>query len=212
MIPQQIHYCWFGPNEKSELNVKCIESWKKLLPDFEIKEWNESNFPIDDYPFAKEAYRKGKYAFVADVARFYALQQEGGVYFDLDVEILKPIHHLLTNTAFMGFEANDCIAVGIIGSIPGGEFVNVVLDCYKERPFSMLVQPRIISPILQDIGFELTGESQRAKDFLTVYSEDYFYPYSVYTRETRFTENTVCLHHYEGSWLEKELRRCYEPK
>jgi len=84
MIPKLIHYCWFGHNNISELGLRCIESWKKELPDFELKKWDETNFPIDDYSFAKEAYRQEKYAFVADVARLYALQHEGGVYLDTD--------------------------------------------------------------------------------------------------------------------------------
>ena len=211
MIPKIIHYNWFGSNKKSDLNMKCMESWKKYLPDFEIKEWNETNFPIDDYLFAKEAYQKGRYVFTADVAKVYALQQEGGIYLDLDVEILKPIDHLLDNTAFVGFEAKY-IGVGIIGSVANGEFVDTVLDYYKTLPFSPIVQPKIVAHILKTLGFEMDGEPQRAKDFLTIYSEDYFSPYSVYTRETNFTENTVCLHYYEGSWLEERLRRSYKPE
>jgi mannosyltransferase OCH1-like enzyme len=212
MIPKLIHYCWFGPNKKSDLNIRCIESWEKYLSDFEIKEWNETNFPIDDYPFAKEAYSQGKYAFVADVARLYALQKEGGVYLDTDMEILKPIHHLLENTAFVGFESKEWIAVGIIGSVPSGHFINLLLNHYKTCPFSTITQPYIATSILGKIGFDIDGESQTITDFLTVYSEDYFYPYSYYTKKMHFTENTRCLHHYEGSWQEEKFRKCYKPK
>jgi mannosyltransferase OCH1-like enzyme len=212
MIPKLIHYCWFGPNEKSDLSIRCTESWKKYLPDFEIKEWNETNFPIDDFLFAKEAYLQGKYAFVADVVRLYALQKEGGVYLDMDMEILKPINHLLDDTAFVGFESKNWIAVGVIGSIPNGDFISLILDYYKEFPFSVIIQPRIVTALLDNIGFDIDGESQTAKNFLTTYSEDYFYPYNYYTEETHFTENTLCIHHYEGSWLEEKFRRCYKPK
>jgi mannosyltransferase OCH1-like enzyme len=212
MIPKLIHYSWFGPNKKSDLNIKCIESWKQHLPDFEIKEWNETNFPFNDYLFAKEAYQQGKYAFVADVARFYALRKGGGIYFDTDMEVLKPIHQLLKNTAFVGFESNDWVGVAATGSIPAGEFVDLILDFYKDFPFTMIPQPQIVTALLNKIGFDIDGESQMAEDFLTIYSEDYFYPYSYYTRETQFTPNTVCLHHYEGSWVEEKSRKRYESK
>jgi mannosyltransferase OCH1-like enzyme len=212
MIPKLIHYSWFGSNEKSDLNIKCIESWKKYLPDFGIKEWNETNFPVNDYLFSKEAYSQGKYAFVADVARFYALQKEGGIYFDTDMEVLKPIHHLLKNTAFVGFESKDWVGVAATGSIPNGDFVSLILDFYKDLPFSMIPQPQIVTTLLRKIGFDINGEPQTAEDFLTIYSEDYFFPYSYYTRETLFTPNSVCLHHYEGSWVEEKLRKCYKAK
>ena len=211
MIPKLIHCCWLSTNKKSDLNLKCIESWKKHLPDFEIKEWNMSNFPIDDYPFAKEAYNRGKYAFAADVVRLYALQKEGGIYLDMDVEILKPLHHLLDDTAFAGFETREMVGLHMMGSVPNGKFVSTVLNYYKKLPFSMVVQPKIVSSILDRIGFEMTGESQTAKDFLTIYSEDYFTPYNYYTKKTCLTPNTVALHHYEGSWLDEEKRNCHKP-
>ena len=211
MIPKLIHYNWFGSNKKSDLNLKCIKSWKKYLPDFEIKEWNETNFPIDDYLFAKEAYQQGQYVFTADVAKLYALQQEGGIYLDLDVEILKPIDHLLGNTAFVGFETSNYIGVGIIGSIPNGKFANYVLNHYKKLPFSVVVQPQIVTSILDRIGFDMNGEYQTAEYFLTIYPEDYFTPYNYYTKKACFTPNTVALHHYEGSLLDEDKRNCYKP-
>ena len=211
MIPKLIHYCWFGHNNISELGLRCIESWKKELPDFELKKWDETNFPIDDYSFAKEAYRQEKYAFVADVARLYALQHEGGVYLDTDMEILKPLHHLLNDTAFMGFETDEYVATGIIGSVPNGDFINLLLNHYKSLSFSMLSQPYIATSILDKLGFSINGESQTAEGLLTIYSEDYFYPYSIFARRTRFTPNTVSLHHYEGSWLEEDKRSLYKP-
>ena len=212
MIPKTIHCNWFGPDKKSDLNLKCIESWKKYLPDFTIKEWSLKNFPIDDYPFAKEAYEQGKYAFVSDVARLYALQHEGGVYLDIDMEILQPIHHLLDDTAFLGFETKNLVAASAIGSVPNGEFVGFALDYYKTLSFAPVVQPLILASILSRLGVEMNGETQTLEDFLTVYAEDYFYPYNFYTGEACFTPNTVGLHHYEGSWLEEKLRKCYKPQ
>ena len=106
MIPKVIHYCWFGRGQMPELALKCIESWKKFLPDYEIKEWNEDNFDLDSYPYTREAYDKRKYAFVTDVVRLHALYNEGGIYMDTDVEVLKPLYSFLHHTAFSGFE-ND---------------------------------------------------------------------------------------------------------
>ena len=212
MIPKTIHYCWFGSNKISDLGLRCIESWKQHLPDFEIKKWNESNFPINDFAFAQEAYRQEKYAFVADVARLYALQSEGGIYLDTDMELIKPIHNLLENIAFIGFEDKRLVAAGIIGSVPNGEFVNFLFDYYKNRPFSPVIQPQVVTTILNRLGLDINGETQTLENFLTVYAEDYFYPYNYYTGETCFTPNTVSLHHYEGAWLEEKYRNRYQPK
>ena len=104
MIPKIIHYCWFGGNPLPELAIKCIESWKKYLPDYEIKEWNESNFDINCCAYVREAYEAKKWAFVSDYARFWILYQHGGLYFDTDVELIKSIDDLIVKGAFMGCE------------------------------------------------------------------------------------------------------------
>ena len=94
MIPKKIHYCWFGGNPLPSLAVKCIESWKKYLPDYEIKEWNESNFDLNYNDYVREAYEAKKWAFITDVVRLYAMVTEGGIYMDTDVEVLKPLDSL----------------------------------------------------------------------------------------------------------------------
>ena len=100
MIPKIIHYCWFGRGQMPELALKCLESWKKYCPDYEIKEWNEDNFDLETYPYAREAYENRKFAFVTDVVRLYALYHEGGIYMDTDVEVLKPLDRFLNDPAF----------------------------------------------------------------------------------------------------------------
>ena len=97
MIPKVIHYCWFGRGELPPLAKKCLDSWKKYCPDYEIKEWNEDNFDLDSYPYVREAYDKRKFAFVTDVVRLYALYHEGGIYMDTDVEVLKPLDRFLSH-------------------------------------------------------------------------------------------------------------------
>lgn len=104
MIPKIIHYCWFGRNPLPLLAVKCIESWKRYFPDYEIREWNEDNFNVNMIPYTREAYEAKKYAFVSDYARFYILYYYGGLYFDTDVEVIKPMNDIIERGAFMGCE------------------------------------------------------------------------------------------------------------
>lgn len=107
MIPKIIHYCWFGGNPLPELAVKCIESWKKYCPDYEIKRWDESNFDLKCCDYVKEAYQAKKWAFVSDYVRFKVLYDEGGLYFDTDVELIKPIDDILARGPFMGVEVGQ---------------------------------------------------------------------------------------------------------
>ena len=118
MIPKIIHYCWFGGKEMPELMQKCIASWKQHLPDYELHLWNEQNFDLDRFPYAREAYDNKKYAFVSDVARLWALKEYGGIYLDTDVEVLRPLDDFLHLPAFMGYEDGKLLnpAMGIIGS------------------------------------------------------------------------------------------------
>ena len=116
MIPKIIHFCWFGNNPKTELAEKCIASWKKFLPDYELKEWNESNFDIDQHPFTREAYQAKKYAFVTDYVRLFVLKEYGGIYMDTDVEVIKNLDCFLQHNAFSGFETSEYVQTGIIGS------------------------------------------------------------------------------------------------
>ena len=106
MIPKIIHYCWFGRNPLPELARKCIASWRKYLPDYEIKEWNEDNFDVNIIPYTAEAYAQKKYAFVSDYARFWILYRYGGIYFDTDVEVIRPLDDIIARGCFMGFETD----------------------------------------------------------------------------------------------------------
>ena len=113
MIPKKIHYCWFGRNPKPKLAEKCIASWKKYCPDYEIIEWNEDNFDIDMNAYVKSAYEQKKYAFLTDYARLLIIYENGGVYFDTDVELIKPIDDLLENKSFFGFEDREHVNTGL---------------------------------------------------------------------------------------------------
>ena len=137
MIPKVIHYCWFGHNPLPPLALKCIASWKKFLPDYEIREWNEENFDIDSTTYTREAYASGKYAFVSDYVRLWALYNEGGVYLDTDVQTLKPFDPLMEFDAFAGFEGSKHLPVGtcVLASRPGGQWVTEMLSLYDGLHF-----------------------------------------------------------------------------
>ena len=145
MIPKIIHYCWFGGNPLPKDALVCIASWKKFLPDYEIKEWNESNFDVNCCPYVREAYEAKKYAFVSDYARFSVLYQEGGLYFDTDVEIIKNMDYIVAAGNFMGFEqnlatkiSNSGVKLGVnpglaLGARKGLEFDKEILEFYETR-------------------------------------------------------------------------------
>lgn len=106
-IPKKIHYCWFGRNPLTESAKKCIESWKKYCPEYEIIEWNENNFDLTENRYAREAYEQKKWAFVSDYARLKIVYEQGGIYMDVDVELIKPLDELTELDGYMGFEKRD---------------------------------------------------------------------------------------------------------
>ena len=122
MIPKKIHYCWFGRGEKPKLARKCIESWKRYCPDFEIIEWNEDNFDVTKYAYSKYCFDNKKWAFLSDFVRLIVIYENGGIYFDTDVEVIKSLDNLLQYEAFYGFENEDYVATGLgFGSVPHGK-------------------------------------------------------------------------------------------
>jgi len=188
------------------LAKKCIESWKKYLPDYEIVEWNESNFDLDFSPYVREACEHKKYAFVADVCRLYALYTKGGIYMDTDVEVIKSFDPFLHHTAFSGYE-KDKVTTGIMASEKGGKWAYDNLQYYVGRHFvmpdgslDMTVNVCAIGDYMKGVGFRGDNTFQDFPGLITVYPRDYFCPKSYYTGEIHLTENTVVIHHFEGSW------------
>lgn len=142
MIPKVIHYCWFGRNPKSDIILKCIDSWREKCPDWEIKEWNEDNFNIKEFPYAQEAYANKKWAFVSDVARLAIVYQHGGVYMDTDVELFASLSDLSENDAFFAFESERYIASGLgFGASAKNPIVKEMLDMYNGRHFMIRGKP-----------------------------------------------------------------------
>lgn len=207
MIPRKIHYCWFGRKAMPQEALDCITSWKKHMPDWEYKLWNEDNFDVSALPYTSEAYAAGKYAFVSDVARLKALYDEGGVYLDTDVEVFKSFEPLLEKKAFAGFEGSKHKPVGtcVMATEAGGEWVTEMLETYKDRHFTktdgtfdITTNVQFITAIMAQNGFRQDGREQDYKD-LHIFPVDYFSPRHT-TGEYIRTENTYCEHKGLASW------------
>ena len=209
MIPKIIHYCWFGKGEMPELAMKCIESWHRLMPDYEYKLWNEESFEVDSVPYTKEAFEFRKFAFVSDYVRLWALEREGGLYLDTDVEVFKSFDDLLGYAAFAGFEGSKHLPVGtcVMATEAHGTWVREQLDAYQGRHFldaegmpDLTTNVQFMSAIMRKNGFVQDGKEQDYKD-LHVFPVDFFCPRQK-TGEYLFSENTYSEHHGLGSWDE----------
>lgn len=209
MIPKIIHYAWFGGNPLGELEKKCIASWRKYCPDYEIKEWNEETFDVKKLggTYAKQAYDAEQWAFVSDVARLYALKIDGGIYMDTDMELIKPIDDFRKLPAFFGFEIETEISTGIIGAEPNHPFIAELYHDYDDREFiledgSHDRQTNVlrITEIMSERGLKLNNTKQIVEN-VTFFPRDYFSPKDYYTREVNATENTHGIHQFTGSWL-----------
>lgn len=210
MIPKIIHYCWFGRGEKPELAKKCIASWKKFCPDFEIREWNEDNCDYLAMPFMAEAYAAKKYAFVSDVMRLVVLEQYGGVYFDTDVEVLRDISPLLDDEGFIGFENDQYVASGLtIAAEAHHPVIQAMIEEYKKLHFAgadgsvtPVGCPHLNTDVMERFGLVRNGQEQMVAG-IRVYPADYFNPLDSATGKLTETENTYSIHWYSMSWLPK---------
>lgn len=215
-IPKVIHYCWFGRGEKPELALKCIESWKKNLPEYEIIEWNEDNFDIEQNLYVKQAYENRKFAFVTDYVRLYVLYNHGGIYMDTDVEVLKPLDQFLHHPAFSGFENNDNVPTGIMASCKKNKWIKDLLDEYKDLKFvkddgsfDLTTNVTRITNLTENkYGLVKKSSYQELKKAVVFYPYDYFCPKDWFSGEIKITDNTVTIHHFSGSWhTDKEKKR-----
>ena len=216
MIPKIIHYCWFGKTEIPERFKKYISSWKKLCPDYEIIEWNESNYDVTKNTYMWQAYESKKWGFVPDYARLDIVYNYGGIYLDTDVEIVKPLDELLQLEAFAGEEAcSKYVALGVgFGAEKGNEIIKSMLDCYENRnfilpngEFDLLPSPAINTAPLYSIGFRWSDKIQELslnKSQITIFPREYFCPIDYDTGESTLSEKTYMIHHYAGTWQSSE--------
>ena len=221
MIPKVIHYCWFGRNPLPPLAIKCIKSWKKYLPDYEIKEWNEDNFDVNIIPYTKEAYAAKKYAFVSDYARFWILYKYGGLYFDTDVEIIKPMDDIIARGPFMGCENevkdNEATALAVapglgLGVNPGLDLYKEMLDLYGTLHFIMPDGKNYFKTVvhhtsetLYKYGLKNINSIQKCAG-IWIYPKDFFCPIDYTTGKSLVTKNTYSIHHYAASWQASPIR------
>ena len=214
MIPKIIHYCWFGRNPLPELAQKCIASWKKYLPEYEIKEWNEDNFDVNSIPYTAEAYKAKKYAFVSDYARFWILYKYGGLYFDTDVEVIKPMDDIIARGPFMGCE-NEAgkgattlgVAPGLgLGVNPGLGLYNEILKYYQDISFIMPNGSYNQTTVVEHVTGLLESHGIETKDGIMyccgvyIYPKEYFCPMDYKTGRLTITDKTYTIHHYMASW------------
>lgn len=208
-VPKIIHYCWFGHKKKPKNILKYINEWKNKLPDYQIVEWNESNFNVNYCKYSKEAYEAKKYAFVSDVARLYALYNYGGIYLDTDVEILKSFDDIIKDkkTVF-SFEIGNRIATSFLASVPHNEIIFEFLNKYQSMSFiiednkyNLTPNVEYLTDLLKQKGLQENGEFQLLEKNIYVYPKEYFSPYDYINCVNESTDNTYCIHHYAVSWL-----------
>ena len=220
MIPKIIHYCWLSGEQMPELLQQCIASWKRYLPEYEIRLWNMTSFDYDSVPFTRDALANKKWAFVSDYVRLYALYNYGGIYLDSDVFVFGKLDKLLQNRLFTGLEMRDkehtqiyCEAA-IIGAEPGHPFIKKCLDIYEKRSFidssgnlDLTPIPTIMSAILEETyNWKREDKTQELPDGITIYSTE-----TIANINCRRTKSVKLYHLNNRSWLpqtfkEKTLR------
>ncbi len=211
MIPRKIHYCWFGRGEKPKLAQKCIASWEKYCFDYEIIEWNEDNFDVLAYPYAKWCLENKKYAFLSDFVRLVVVAEQGGIYFDTDVEVIKPLDALLDYSAFFGFENEEYVATGLgFGAEAGHPTVVAMKELYLSlQPqdtgsYALVACPKLNTDALLPFGLVQNGQQQSVGN-AEIFPIDYFNPYDDPTGRLMKTEHTYSIHWYSKSWYPKNL-------
>jgi mannosyltransferase OCH1-like enzyme len=214
MIPKVIHYCWFGRNPLPESAKKCIASWRKFFPDYEIKEWNEDNFDVNIIPYTTEAYQAKKYAFVSDYARFWILYHYGGIYFDTDVEVIKPMDDILARGPFMGIENRKPpinVAPGLgLGVEAYNPVYKMILEQFVNNLYriNQLQKGNVVyfaTKIFKELGLKDENKLQIISEF-TIYPSEYFNPYNYVNGVLDIKSETRSIHWYGGSWMSRFKR------
>ncbi len=211
-MKKTIHYCWFGRSEKPKLVKKCIDSWKKNLPDYRIIEWNEDNFDISKNRFVAEAYSDRNFAFVSDYVRAFVLYNYGGIYVDTDVEVLKSFDPFLNDNMFLGFEEGNFVGTCVMGTEKGHEIMKCYLDHYENMTYfnedgTKYTDTNVIllTKLLDERGLVRNNELQTFSG-ITVYPRTYFSPYDYINGISYITDESVAIHHFAQLWLPKNVR------
>lgn len=216
-IPKIIHYCWFGGNPKPKLAEKCIKSWKKYCPDYEIVEWNEDNFDLSATPnYVRQAMAAGRWAFVTDYVRLRALTEQGGVYMDTDVELVKPLDPYLKHQAFAGFEHPERVQTGLLACEKEFPLFQEFLHHYDNISFLLpdgtadtTTNVQVLTDLCLSKGLVLNDRLQTVAG-LTIYPKEIFCPVDFDTKVLQKTRKTVAIHWFSGSWQTEEERQYLE--
>ncbi|MCG8591177.1 MAG: glycosyl transferase [Proteobacteria bacterium] len=217
-IPKIIHYCWFGDNPRSVTMERCIASWNRHCPGYELREWNETNSPVH-LPYVRSALEHGRWANASNLVRLHAVHEHGGLYFDTDVEVVKSFDDLLTEQCFFGWQHNghkEPVNNAVFGAVPRHPFIKELCDAVQARfdgtEQAYLSSPWILSELLKEKGLRPRLQKTLRSRFrkygkaeingVTLYPNEYFYPYAWYEELTadRITPNTHCIHYWAKSW------------
>lgn len=206
MIPRKIHYCWFGKEKKNRLFYKCLKTWKKFFPNFEIIEWNEDNFDINSSEFTRKAYEMKKYAFVSDYARLKILYENGGIYFDTDVEVLKKIPDSILENGYFAKENEFQIATGLGFAVkPYNRILKLMIDDYDSYDFNSM-DPCPIFNTNTLLKNNIDPSKIDEIDGIKIFDKEYFCGYDLDNNHYEITNNTYTVHHYDSSWKSKKER------
>ena len=213
-IPKIIHYCWFGGKPKPELAQKCIKSWKKFCPDYEIIEWNETNFDISTAPlYVRQAHEAGRWAFVTDYVRLKAMTELGGIYMDTDVMVRKPLDTYLHHQAFSGFESKTNVPTGIMAAQKGQPLIGEMLSHYDtarflnaDGTFDMTTNVEVITALLLKKGLVPNGEYQEVEE-MAFYPQNVFCPDTSRLDDPEYIKDTATIHYFAGSWKSDTRKR-----
>lgn len=216
MIPKVIHYCWFGRGKQPKLIRDCIKSWKMIMPDYELKCWNEDNFDVTTVPFVYQAYQEKKWAFVADYVRFYALYNEGGIYLDTDIEVFKRMDCFLQHNFFAGTELRYVngspfitVDASTFGSIKGHWYTKKCMEFYHDKPFkdsqgeiSGGVVQLVATNELKGYGYIRENKNQIINNDIYIYDTHFFSNKENYIKGA----DVYTIHHFDGSWCDDKNR------
>lgn len=216
MIPKVIHYCWFGGKPLPSDVKKCLTSWRRFCPDYQIICWDETNFDVSQHPFCESAYAQGAWSFVSDWARLKVIYDNGGIYLDTDVELVKNLDFLLDNLCYIGIQQNGRLCnTGLgFGAEKANPVVNAMLDKYRTLKFDVTQMSQLACPfsnhsVFSELGYSYTDEIVNLKD-ATVYPCRFFDPIAPgKDSENMFCSETVSIHHYSNSWgsLNERVKR-----
>lgn len=208
-IPKKIHYCWFGRNPLPKSVIKCINSWKKYCPDYEIIEWNESNFDINCNEYCRTMYARKRWAFLTDYVRLRVIYENGGIYLDTDVQVIRSLDSLRENGAYMGIENTGLVATGLGFAAEAGHwFIKENMEYYEKlRDFREIRScPWITTELLTTYGYVKEKQNIQHVAGLTIYPEEYLCPKNERTGLTKVTKNTYSIHQFDASWFEKSWK------